>query len=65
MKKTTAITVQILAFLVHAYNIWAPVIPEAKKPYVAAGIATLQLLITRRASDSNPDGTPACVPYQK
>ena len=41
------------------------VIPPKASPYVALGLGVLQLFFANKAHNSNPDGTPAIVPYQK
>lgn len=40
-------------------------IPGKATPYVALGVGLIQLLLANKAHNSNPDGTPASVPYQK
>lgn len=59
MKRWVQVLIQLGGFILQAANIWTPFIPPDAKPYVAAGLATLQLAIGYKAAVYNPDGTPA------
>lgn len=65
MKRWQSITAQILAGVAQVVNILAPVLSERNKLYVAGGLAAGQVLVNAVAHNTNPDGTPAEVAWEK
>jgi hypothetical protein len=54
---------QGVAIVIQIANALSPSLSEKHQAAVASGVAVVQLLISRWAHQSNPDGTPAEVAY--
>ena len=63
MKRWQAILATLGLWAGPVANIWFPFIPPAATPYVLASLATVNLLVSKKASESNPNGTPAQVSW--
>lgn len=64
MKRWQAILATLGLWAGPVANIWMEFIPpQALKP-LACVLATINLLIVKKASESNPNGTPAQVPWE-
>ena len=44
-------------------NVWLPFIPASATAYVLAALATINLFVAKKASETNPNGTPAQIPW--
>ena len=53
------ILVQVVAGLAQVANLWSSLIPEDTRPYVTAGITTIQIVVGLVAHYYNPNGDPA------
>lgn len=71
MTKTTHLLLQFVAIMLHPIVVFFPVetIDPVWRPMVtalmSAGLGFVQMLIGLKAHESNPDGTPASVSYDK
>lgn len=64
MKKWQSILSQILLWGVPVFNIWQPIIPPKAQPYVVGGLGTISILVAKKTSESNPDGTDSRTAYE-
>lgn len=65
MKKWQSILVQsiLTAGQIANAGLENKMIPPKASPYVALGVGLIQVFFANKAHNSNPDGTPAEVPY--
>jgi hypothetical protein len=63
MKLRVNVIVQVLGFILQAYNQYGGMIPEKWKPVVMGIVGIIQGVVAIMSHFSNPDGTNATTPY--
>lgn len=65
MPRWVSILIQVTMTAGQIYNVWGPLVPEEQKIFVAAALGSIQIVVNNIASQYNPDGTKAELPYVK
>lgn len=63
MKRWQAILATVGLWAAPVANIWMEFIPPEALKYVLALLATINLFVVKKASETNPNGTPAQVAW--
>ncbi len=63
MKKWYAIPIQLLLWGTTLISPWIKIIPPNITKWLEPALATISVLVTKKVSESNPDGTPAETPF--
>ena len=64
VKRWQGMLIQAFLWAGAIFSIWTPVIPKEYRTYIECGLATIAVLVNKKSSESNPDGTDARSSYE-